>query len=230
MKMLDLEKILFNDAPGYFFIEIAFRSVVMFLALLIVLKIAGKRGVKQLSIFEMVIIISLGSAAGDPMFYEDVGIGHALMVFVVVLILYRFITWLTGKSQLVEKFLEGETECLIDEGKFSIEKFKRESLAQDEFFTELRLRNVEHLGQVRKAYLETSGDISIFFYEDEKVKPGLPIVPELFKKQVSQISKPGIYCCCRCGEVRELQSAGEHRCVTCHGKKWVPPIQTQRVA
>lgn len=46
----------------------------MFTILLLTLKLAGKRGVKQLSIFETVIIIALGSAAGDPMFYEDVGI------------------------------------------------------------------------------------------------------------------------------------------------------------
>lgn len=227
--MLDWERILFNETPLEFLLEVALRSTIMFLTLLIVLKIAGKRGVKQLSIFEMVIIISLGSAAGDPMFYEDVGIVHALVVFVIVLVLYRFITWLTGKSTLVEKFLEGETECLVDEGKFSMRKFERESLAQDEFFTELRLRNVDHLGQVKKAYLETSGDVSVFFYEDKDVKPGLPILPELFEKQLTTISQPGLYCCCKCGDVLQT-SSGEHTCSTCKGKKWVPAIQTKRVS
>src|SRR5688572_17234972 len=103
--MFDWERILFNETPVNFLLEVALRSTIMFLMLLIVLKLAGKRGVKQLSIFEMVIIISLGSAAGDPMFYEDVGIVHALVVFVIVMGLYRFITWLTGKSSWVEKFL-----------------------------------------------------------------------------------------------------------------------------
>ena len=226
--MLDWERIFFNDAPANFLFEVGLRSTIMFLTLLIVLKIAGKRGVKQLSIFEMVIIISLGSAAGDPMFYEDVGIVHALVVFLIVLVLYRSITWATGKSRLVEKFLEGETECLVDEGKFSIQKFERESLAQDEFFTELRLRNVDHLGQVKKAYLETSGDISIFFYSDKDVKAGLPILPELFKKQFSVISEPGLYCCCRCGDLLEL-SSGAHSCSICEGTNWVRPIQTKRI-
>ncbi len=102
--MLDWNKILFNDAPISFFFEIVLRSVIMFVALIIVLKIAGKRGIKQLSIFELVIIISLGSAAGDPMLYEDVGVLHAVMVFIVVLLLYRCITWLTGKSELAARF------------------------------------------------------------------------------------------------------------------------------
>lgn len=226
--MFDWSRILINDLPYSFLIEVVLRSVIMFITLLIVLKLAGKRGIKQLSIFEMVIIISLGSAAGDPMFYEDVGILPALVVFVVVLLLYRGITWLTGKSNIVERFLEGRTECLVDEGKFSVQKFEKESLAQDEFFTELRLRNVDHLGQVKKAYLETTGDVSVFFYADDEVKPGLPILPELFEKQFTEIPKAGTYCCCKCGEVAKLK-IGPCTCSGCEGKKWVVPIQTKRV-
>ena len=120
----------------------------MFAVLLLTLRIAGKRGVKQLSIFETVIIIALGSAAGDPMFYEDVGIIPAITVFVVIITLYRCVTRLVWKSKRFEEFIEGKTECLITDGKFNIETFKKESLAQDEFFTELRLQSVEHLGQV----------------------------------------------------------------------------------
>jgi uncharacterized membrane protein YcaP (DUF421 family) len=226
--MFDWERILLNDAPINFLLEVALRSTIMFITLLIVLKLAGKRGIKQLSIFEMVIIISLGSAAGDPMFYEDVGILPALVVFVMVLVLYRLITWLTGKVPLVERFLEGKTSCLVDGGKFSFQKFEQESLGQDEFFTELRLRNVDHLGQVEKAYLETTGDVSVFFYRDEEVRPGLPIHPKLFDKQLSKIIQPGSYCCCKCGELTSLTS-GQHTCSGCEGTKWVVPIQTKRV-
>jgi len=227
--MLDWERILVNNAPLDFLLEVALRSLIMFLALLIGLKIAGKRGVKQLSIFELVIVISLGSAAGDPMFYEDVGIVHALIVFAVVLGLYRLITWVTARSPLMEKFLEGETDCLIDDGKLCFQKFQSESLSLDEFFTELRLRNVDHLGQVKKAYLETSGETSVFFYEDEDVRPGLPVLPELFKTQLSRITNFGKYCCCRCADIQELQP-GKHGCPTCEGTKWILPIQNKRVA
>lgn len=227
--MFDWNRILLDDASIDFLYEVALRSTIMFITLLIVLKLAGKRGIKQLSIFEMVIIISLGSAAGDPMFYDDVAILPALMVFVVVLVLYRLITWLTNKSAAVEKFLEGKTVCLIDEGKFSFPTFDEESLAQDEVFTELRLNHVEHLGQVRKAYLETTGDVSVFFYNDEDVRAGLPILPELFEKQLSSISEPGSYCCCKCGELTRLP-LGANSCKVCKGDTWVLPIQTHRVS
>ncbi len=227
--MFDWPRILLNDAPISFLLEIVLRSTIMFMALIIVLKIAGKRGIKQLSIFELVIIISLGSAAGDPMLYEDVGILPAMTVFIIVLLLYRLITWLMNKSDLIERFLEGKPVCLLDNGKFSYQTFSRESLAADELFAELRLRNVEHLGQVKKAYIETSGNISIFFYEDEDVRPGLPILPETFENQLQSIHEIGSYCCCKCGEVAILNS-GNYACKNCGGIKWVLPIQTKRIS
>jgi uncharacterized membrane protein YcaP (DUF421 family) len=195
----------------------------------VVLKLTGKRGIKQLSVFETVIIISLGSAAGDPMFYEDVGLVPAIGVFLMVLILYRLVTWLTGKSPWFEKLVEGETECLIDNGKFSPLKFEKESLSQDEFFTELRLKSIEHLGQVKQAYLETTGDVSVFFYEDKEVKYGLPIRPELFCKKTDAITEAAMYSCSTCGETKELQ-AGKHSCPVCSNTHWVLAINTRRIA
>src|SRR5690606_6595873 len=98
--------ILIGEMPFEFLFEVIFRSAVMFIVLLLTLKFTGKRGVKQLSVFETVIIIALGSAAGDPMFYEDVGILKAFVVFAVVLFLYRSVTWLTGKYKSFEEFIE----------------------------------------------------------------------------------------------------------------------------
>jgi uncharacterized membrane protein YcaP (DUF421 family) len=223
----DWERILLNGLPLKFLFEVAFRSAVMFLFLLLVIRLTGKRGVKQLSVFEIVIIISLGSAAGDPMFYEDVGILPALMVFFIILILYRGITWITGRSEWFEKLIEGKTECLITEGKFSFQKFDQESLAQDEFFTELRLKHVEHLGQVKKAYLETTGDVSIFFYEDNDVKYGLPIIPELFCEKSTTISTAGLYACSHCGLVVQ-HGPGRPICPDCRNTLWVAAINTRR--
>ena len=227
-EMFDWSRILINDQPLLFLLEVVLRSAVMFITLLVVLRLAGKRGVKQLSVFEMVIIIALGSAAGDPMFYEDVGIVPALIVFTVVILLYRTVTWLTGRQVWFERLIEGRTQHLIKDGKFSVEKFEKESLAQDEFFSELRLKSVEHLGQVKNAFLETTGDISIYLYEDHEVKPGLPITPDLFDQKSRVIPAPGLYACTHCGQTSEL-GAGETACTVCGNRYWVKAIHTRRI-
>ena len=221
-------RLLFNELPTEFLLEVIFRSGVMFIVLLLTLRLTGKRGVKQLSVFETVIIIALGSAAGDPMFYEDVGLIPAITVFSVIILLYRFVTYLVGKSKKFEEFIEGKTECLIVDGKFAIDAFAKETLAQDEFFTELRLKSVEHLGQVRNAYLETSGEVSVFFYKDEDVKYGLPILPQRFLNKSKKIPTDGRYACTFCGHT-EQQKPGTATCQKCGKTEWVAAIKTLRI-
>lgn len=227
-EIFEWDRLLFNNLPQNFILEVIFRSIVMFIILLLTLKLAGKRGVKQLSIFETVMIIALGSAAGDPMFYEDVGIIPAAVVFFVVITLYRSVTWLTGKSKKFEEFIEGKTKCLINEGRFSINSFKKETLAQDEFFSELRIHSIEHLGQIKNAFIETSGDISIFYYPDKEVKYGLPILPSPFHKKNKIIPTDGFYSCTFCGNTKE-QKKGTAKCEVCFKEEWVTAINTLRI-
>lgn len=227
-EIFEWNRVLFNELPEIFLLEVIFRSTVMFIILLLTLKLTGKRGVKQLSVFETVIVIALGSAAGDPMFYEDVGIVPAAIVFLVIIILYRAVTWLTGKSKKFEEFIEGKTVCLISDGKFSISSFKKETLAQDEFFSELRVKSVEHLGQVKHAFIETSGEVSVFFYEDKDVQYGLPILPGKFDKKDTTIKDEGIHSCTFCGHTEE-QKPGTATCKICKKEEWVPAIKTLRI-
>jgi uncharacterized membrane protein YcaP (DUF421 family) len=227
--IFEWSRVLLNDLPAIFLIEVLFRSVVMFVVILISLRLVGKRGVKQLSIFEVVIIISLGSAAGDPMFYEDVGILHAVMVFISIIAVYRLVTWLMAKSVRFENLIEGRAIYLVREGKFAYHDFEKESLSQDEFFAELRAHQVEHLGQVKCAILETTGDFSIFFYEDDQVRHGLPLLPEAFCKKSRTVEAAGIYACAFCGHTESL-TVGTHTCPVCSRDEWVLALHTRRIS
>lgn len=225
--VFDWSRLLMNELPYIFLVEVIFRVFVMFAMLLIFLKLAGKRTVKQLSIFELVIIISLGSAVGDPMLYENVGILPGIVVVIMVIGLYRLVTVLSGRFIWLEHFLEGKPECLIKHGEFILDNFDKENLSKDEFFSELRMRSVSHLGQIQFAYLETLGDISIFFAADDDVVYGLPILPELFNKHQSELSKPAHYACIFCGQVAHIDTT-RSRCDRCGKDQWVEAINTIR--
>ena len=228
-EILEWERLLLNELPAIFLIEVLIRTAVMYVVILVALRSSGKRGVKQLSVYELVLIIGLGSAAGDPMFYEDVGLLPAMLVFLTIILLYRATTWLSGKNPTVEKLLEGQPVCVIRDGRFSIENFKKESLAQTEFFSELREKSVEHLGQVRIGLLEPTGEISLYFYEDRHVRPGLPLIPEVFNKKHTEITTGGVYACAFCGQIEEIQR-GQNECPTCKKNEWVKAINTPRIA
>lgn len=226
-EVFEWERVLINDLPYMFLLEVLFRTTIMFFFLVVALRFTGKRGVKQLSIFEIVIIIAMGSAAGDPMFYEDVGILPALCVFAVVIASYRLVTWLTGKSRWFEYLLEGRTELLIENGVFSVLKFEKEDIAQDEFFSELRHRSIDHLGQIRYAFLEPSGNISVYFFPDDEVRPGLPVIPSLFNLKSRTIPKAGLFACANCGATQDL-TPGQATCPVCHKEEWVEAINIRR--
>ncbi len=226
MQLPDIQNILIGDQPWDFLLEVLLRSCIMFCFILIALRMSGKRGIKQLSIFELVIIIGLGSAAGDPMLYKEVGILPALIVFIVIVGLYRTVTWLSGKYLPFEQLIEGKPIYLIREGKFSIEDFNKEDLSQDEFFAELRVNSIEHLGQIRNAILETSGNVSLLYFDDKDVKPGLPLYPDLYHKKSVEISQPGVYACAYCGNIEELDHS--RTCKICNRKEWVLAIKTFR--
>lgn len=226
---MDWKRIFLHELDGHFIVEIAFRTVFMFVVVLVILRLSGKRGVRQLSIFELAIILTLGSAAGDAMFYKDVALLVTVLVCVTAIGVYRLITWLMTKSDRLEQLLEGRPVYIIEDSVMVIKHDQKDSLSKDEFFAELRENGVEHLGQVRVAILETDGNLSVFFYADDDVKYGLPILPHDYHKCSDTITEAGLYACIICGTLSQLEP-GRHRCRRCQHHEWVKAINTKRVS
>ena len=225
-----LKEFLMGSEDWIFLFEIVLRTIIMFLTIIIGLRVLGKRGVKQLSVFELVVIIGLGSAAGDPMFYKEVGIVSSILVFMVIICFYSILTYLIGRFKKIEIILEGKPICLIEDGVFSIDNFKKENLGSDEFFSELRLKGVSHLGQIETAIEETSGDISVFFYEENHIQYGLPIMPNSLDHPLQFIEKQGHYSCTFCGFTEEKETGNAGTCQNCGKKNWVKASNRQRIA
>lgn len=224
------KQLLLGSEEWTFLPETILRSFIMFVVILVSLRILGKRGVKQLSVFELVVIIGLGSAAGDPMFYKDVGILPAILVFAMVVGLYSLLTFMIGHNKKFEDLVEGRPVCLIKDGKFSIDNFKKEALGEDEFFAELRMQGISQLGQVEEAIEESSGNISVFFYPDDEVKYGLPIMPNSLKETVKVIPAAGHYSCIFCGYTQELVPVQNQTCPQCKKNEWVPSSKRKRIS
>lgn len=229
IQVFDWHRIFYaEDIPVQYLGEVAFRSTVMFLILIVALKFLSKRGVKQLSVFELAILIALGSAIGDPMFYNYIPITYGIVVLIVVIVLYKIITGFTAKSKLIERLLEGKPVCLLQHGKIIHENYKKIGLPYDKFFAELRLKSISHLGQVEKVYLETSGEVSVYLLEDKDVIPGLPIYPESIENPLEIIEKKGNHACIYCGNIQEIKDAKDE-CKVCNKNKWAVPLDTLRV-
>jgi uncharacterized membrane protein YcaP (DUF421 family) len=224
----DWQRFLIGEEEWKFLYEVTVRAALMFFVVLTSLRIMGRRAVMQ-GVFEVALIISLGSAAGDAMFYSKVGLLPALLVFVVIVLLYRFINFLMSKSWFLEKVFEGKVIQLVEGGVFIVEVLREEKLTRNEIFADLRLQNVSQLGQVEKAYIEPNGKMSIFFYEDDKVKYGLPIFPENIQHKSSTISEKDFYSCWYCGDTKMREPVTKFRCEVCGEKECIKSVDRGRV-
>ncbi len=227
---IDIKNLLIESMEWHFIGEIIVRTAIMFLMIVLVLRLSGKRGVRQLTLFEVAIILGLGSAAGDPMFQEDVPIFHALVVFAVVMAIYKTLTWLASKSLSVHRILEGREMTVVENGMFDVKKEKDNDFSTMEFFAELRNQSVEHLGQIRTAVLETDGTMSVLFYADEDVKFGLPLFPEAYQ-EADLSTYTGVLACMHCGNIQQHDTVLKNRvCSRCKHDKWAIALNTIRKA
>jgi uncharacterized membrane protein YcaP (DUF421 family) len=227
----DWQRVLLTaDAPHTFLWEVAFRCVVTYLMLLATLRVTGRRGVRQLSLFELSIIISLGSAAGDTMFYHDTPLLPVALVFVLVTAMYWLFNRLTEWFPKFSDWLEGTPVLVVEEGRVNTTNLHKLNLTQKELFGELRQQQIEQLGQVRRAYMEATGNMSVYFTAPDDTAPGLPIWPELLAASQRRAETAGSHACCKCGYVRELARGEAATCESCEGNEWVPVSDARREA
>ena len=210
---MDWASIFIHDTTWVFAVEILIRVTVMFVLIISFLRFTGKRGVRQLSIFELTIILSLGSIAGDPMFTEDLPIIQAVLIMSTVILLYRLCTWAMMKFQPFEDLLEGKSLYIVEDGMLVLDKIKKGEMSHDEFFAEMRQQGVEHLGQVRTGLLEADGNFSILLHTAENTEYGMPLFPKQYQA-VEQVETGVYYACMYCGNVDQISDANQH-CTRC---------------
>lgn len=113
MKAFDLHRMAFDKVPFDFLGEVALRSLYTFVLVFLFLKMTGRRGVRQMSLFEVLIILTLGSAAGDVAFYDDVPMVPVLIVFITLALLYRLVMWLMAHSEKRKIFWKASQLSLL---------------------------------------------------------------------------------------------------------------------
>lgn len=222
----DMHRIFIGDLHWMFTLEIVFRTVIIYSYALLLIRWLGRRAVNQLSLVEFLLVIALGSAVGDPMFYPDVPLIHAAVVITVVVLLNRSLD-LLFRIPKVEKAVEGSPILVIVDGVVNVEQVNRLLLTPNEIFAQLRVKGIESLGEVREAYIEPSGQMSVFKYPHGLRIAGLNIVPPgktvaaiTFQKGESP-STSSTLACAKCGTLLDAQAnKALEECSHCGNEIW----------
>lgn len=176
----EIIRILFGEADTasfLFYVEIAFRTLVMYVYTLFLARMVGQGGIGQIGPFEFVLVIAVGSAAGDPMFYPDVGLFQGILVITVVILLHRATGYLLDRFNAVEEKVEGLPVPMVMDGEIVRDKLGSGTLSKQELMTMLRVEGIRDVGEVERAYLETSGQLSVFRYAAKDARPRESTMP-----------------------------------------------------
>lgn len=159
-----------ETADPWFYLEIVLRTTVMYLYTIFLARMVGSDAIGQLGPFEFVLVIAVGSAAGDPMFYPEVGLFQGILVITIVVLLHRATGALIARSSRVESLVEGDPVLVVDKGQVREEALGSGSLSLRELLALLRVEGVRDVGEVEAAYFENNGKLSVFRYPAAEAK------------------------------------------------------------
>jgi uncharacterized membrane protein YcaP (DUF421 family) len=147
--------------------EIIARTAIVYLFLVVVLRISGKRQVGQLSILELIVILVISDAVQNSMVGENTTIWGGLVAVVTLLTLDLALSRFAERSRRVRRAVEGEPRLLIRDGKLLERALHDEGVSPDDVRVAIRHNGLERVEEVRLAVLETDGSISVIPMRDE---------------------------------------------------------------
>ena len=138
-----------------------FRSIILYIIVLIVMRLMGKREIGQLQPFELAISIMIADLATIPMSEPGIPITNGAIPIFGLLIMHLLISLTNMKSIKLREIICGKPSILIYHGKIDEKNMKKERFTINELEERLRGDNVFNISDVEYAILETSGQISV---------------------------------------------------------------------
>ncbi len=158
-------RIFFGDQPILYSLEIVFRVGCVYLFAVVFLRFLGKRGRRELSPFEYMVIIALGSAVGDSAIYPDVPVFYACITVAAIILFSKLLGNLQLEIPWVQTYTEGVPVILVRDGVVDEKTLHREGLRKGEFFGMLREEGITHTSEMKLCVLEITGTLGILKYE-----------------------------------------------------------------
>ena len=141
--------------------DVALRTAIVYIFLVVAIRISGKREVGQMSVLELVVILIMSDAVQNSMVGENVSIWGGLVAVTILLTLDFALRSLSLRWPRFRKAIQGEPRLLVRDGKILDGALREEDISQDEVEAAVRAHGIERVDQVALAVLETDGSISV---------------------------------------------------------------------
>lgn len=143
------------------FWDIILRTVLVYAALLIGLRLAGKREIGQMTVFDLIVLLLIANAVQNAMVGPDSSLTGGILAAAVLLVLNAVLSWLLQQYPRLRKLVEGTPTLLILHGQVLNDKMRREGIDIETLETALREHGISDRKDVEMAVLEIDGTISV---------------------------------------------------------------------
>lgn len=149
------------------YLLIILRTVIGYSFLFVLMKFMGKREIGQLSLFDLIIILSIADimVIGIGQFEDD--LLFTFIPMLVVAILQKMIALISLKSKKIRTFFEGNESYIIVNSKINLKEMKKQRYNMDDLYAQLRNQGIKAIMEVEYAVLEDSGSLSVFRKKQE---------------------------------------------------------------
>lgn len=165
------------------------RTIIIYILLLAVMRISGKRQIGEIQISELVTTFLLSDIASYPLTNPGIPILNAVIPIFTLIALEIIFSFLTTKCAYLKKLLDGKPSIVIFQGKIQKKEMERLRLSMEDLLCELRLKNISSVSEVDYAILEQNGQISVFPKNQNLLSHAIIIDGKLNALLLKQIGK-----------------------------------------
>jgi uncharacterized membrane protein YcaP (DUF421 family) len=141
--------------------EFVLRGLIVYGAVLVLLRLSGKRQIGQMTPFDLVLLLVLSNAVQNAMNAGDNSVTAGLILAVTLVAANAVLGFLTWRSRRIETLVEGRAQIVVHDGRLYRDVMERERITLDDLHKALRHAGLERVSDVHFAILETDGTITV---------------------------------------------------------------------
>lgn len=144
------------------------RAAGMYLALMLLFRVAGRRSLADLTTFDFVLLLIIGEATQQALLGDDFSFTNSILVIATLIVLDVGLSLAKLNSRRLARLLDGHATLVVEHGRFLQRRMRRARLTEDDILESARdSQGIEKVEQIKFAIIERNGKISIIPRESD---------------------------------------------------------------
>lgn len=141
--------------------DIVGSSLAVYVAVVVMVRVSGKRTTGQLNSFDWIISVVVGSLMASGILLDNVQLLDAIIAMFVIALCQGLVTFAVTRTDIASKIIKAEPALLLHDGEMLRRTMRQCRISEEEVRMALRENGIAHLGEAKWVVLETNGELSV---------------------------------------------------------------------